>query len=57
MKAQEKLKLSHYNFIIPKEDGTYLVYNTVNGVIIQLSDEKEIEELKKYEQSEVILYD
>ncbi len=57
MNEEKNLKLSYYNFIIPREDGKYLLYNTVNGAIIELFEKSEIEQLEKYVKDDIIFYE
>lgn len=57
MYEENRLKLSYYNFIIPKDNGNYLIFNSVNGVILELCDMVEIEEIQKYQQMEWIELD
>ncbi|MCL2399865.1 MAG: radical SAM protein [Defluviitaleaceae bacterium] len=45
MQMTEKKKISTYTIFIPKEDGTFIVANTLSGAIIHINDETYYDEL------------
>lgn len=51
------LKKSYYNFFIPKEDGTYLVYNSLSGAIIYIYSEINVRKLREIMEKDTIIYD
>jgi len=55
LRKYKQLKKSIYNFFIKKEDGSYLVYNSVSGVILHIFEQKEIEKLETLIENNVIL--
>ncbi|SHH13864.1 radical SAM/SPASM domain-containing protein [Tepidibacter thalassicus] len=55
--ANKVLKKSYYSFFIPKDDGTYLVFNSLTGAIISIHSETNILKLKKIINQDEIDYD
>ncbi len=43
MADMDKLKSSYYNFIIDQKDQGYILYNSLSGVIISVTDHEELE--------------
>jgi len=50
-RVESKKKVSMYTIFIPKEDGTYIVTNTLSGAIVHIDDKIYIEELSKIMQN------
>ena len=46
MADMDKLKSSYYNFIIDQKDQGYILYNSLSGVIISVTDHEELEIFK-----------
>ncbi len=52
----QNLKKSHYSFFIPKDDGSYLVYNSLTGVIISIHSEDKLEQLQQIMDQDLVSY-
>lgn len=51
----ERIKKSMYNFFIPKEDNSYLVFNSATGVILHVFEKEELEKLKALINNDTII--
>lgn len=56
MEYMDKLKGSYYNFIIDQGNKGYILYNSLSGVIISVTDQEELERVKEILSSKEILY-
>lgn len=56
MNNGERLKRSYYNFILDVSDG-FILYNSLTGVIISVTDKMEIEKIKEILEKEEVYYD
>ncbi len=56
MADMDKLKSSYYNFIIDQKDQGYILYNSLSGVIISVTDHEELERVKEILASKEVFY-
>ncbi len=52
----DKLKGSYYNFIIDQGNKGYILYNSLSGVIISVTNQKELERVKEILGKEEVFY-
>lgn len=56
MRNNSLLKSSYYNFMIAQMDGSYIIYNSLTGVIISVHDKEEAAKIKELLEKSEILY-